>query len=383
LPLKKILRIALLSLTAIGFSTGFAAAGGTDSRAVVQWAPNVFVTGATDDLLNSPGVREQICQALTAKMHELDGQGRLPFQLKETSKDSDTYGSNGDVNIALIPFSVLDVSFDSKYQLPNGDFYHSVVVSGLDIAFTCPEPAENGRGGERLLGVVPLYGYGELGQDLSLRTPVTKEQKARKYCEVTVQMIRDYLNFDAQKRAVKHFDVKALEEGNTWQVSDVVISSNKANKIFQGENQQKIKQVIAAFFTGSYQQKTGRTVYPSAVSTDQSKAINDNMNSFVMSSPVENRTLQIPEADHKIVLDFDGVTQGEVQTKKESDVKRDIAYKAWLKKSPVEGQEKAELDAVAVRREYKTDNVKVEYDTKDIYTELMIKLADAMGKQKQ
>jgi hypothetical protein len=102
-----------------------------------------------------------------------------------------------------------------------------------------------------------------------------------------------------------------------------------------------------------------------------------------MSSPVENRTLQIPEADHKIVLDFDGVTQGEVQTKKESDVKRDIAYKAWLKKSPVEGQEKAELDAVAVRREYKTDNVKVEYDTKDIYTELMIKLADAMGKQKQ
>ena len=107
------------------------------------------------------------------------------------------------------------------------------------------------------------------------------------------------------------------------------------------------------------------------------------MNALVMNSPVGTYTLQIPEADHKVTLDFDGVSEGEVQTRKESDVKRDIAYKAWLKKSPVEGQERAELDALVVRREYKADNVQVSYDKKDVYTELMIKLADAMGKQKQ
>lgn len=209
-----------------------------------------------------------------------------------------------------------------------------------------------------------------------------RQQKAKVYGDVTVQMIKDYLNFDGQKRLAKQLTVKALEEGNTWQVTDVAISSNKANTIFNGQ-QQKLKQVIAAFFTGSYQQKTGRTVYPSSVLKDLSKQVNDNMNALTMNSLVGTRTLQIPEADHKVTLDFDGVSEGEVQTRKDSDVKKDIAYKAWLKKSPVEGHEQAELDAIVVRREYKTDNVQVSYDKKDVYTELMMKLADAMGKQKQ
>ena len=209
-----------------------------------------------------------------------------------------------------------------------------------------------------------------------------KQQKAIVYANATVDAIKTRLNFDTQKRLVRQLTEKALEEGNTWQVADVAISSKKANTIFDGQ-QQKLKQVIAALFTGSYQQKTGRTVYPSKVSRDLSEQVNDNMNALTMNSPVGSRTLQVSEADHKITLDFDGVSEGEVQTKKESDVKRDIAYKAWLKKSPVEGREKAELDAIVVRREYKTDNVQVSYDKKDVYTELMIKLSDAIGKQKQ
>ena len=389
MQLKKILRIGLLSLAAISISSNFAAAGGSDSQPVVQWVPNVYVTGSSDGLLDSPGVRDRICQALTDKLHELEAQGKLPFKLKTTSNDSNIYGIDGDVHVSLIPFSVLDVSFDSIYHLPKGDFFHSVIVSGLDIAFTCPEAAESGRKGERLLGIIPLYGYDELGKDLSLQAPVTdeqvqsiKQQKAIVYANATVDAIKTRLNFDTQKRLVRQLTEKALEEGNTWQVADVAISSKKANTIFDGQ-QQKLKQVIAALFTGSYQQKTGRTVYPSKVPRDLSEQVNDNMNALTMNSPVGSRTLQVSEADHKITLDFDGVSEGEVQTKKESDVKRDIAYKAWLKKSPVEGREKAELDAIVVRREYKTDNVQVSYDKKDVYTELMIKLADAMGKQKQ
>lgn len=397
MQIKKILRISLLSLAAIGIGNNFVAAGGADSMPVVQWVPQAYVTGASDNFLDSPGIRDRVCQAITDKLHELEAQGKLPFKLKTTSTDSDSYGINGDVHIALIPFSVLDVSFDSIYQLPKGDFVHSVIVSGLDIAFTGQEPAESGRRGHRLLGIIPLYGYGELGKDSLLQVPVTEEQKqafeqqkAKVYGDVTVQLIKDYLNFDQQKRLIRQLTEKALEEGNTWQVEDVIISSNKANKIFAAtdpvqdqKQKQKLKQVIAAFFTGSYQQKTGRTVYPSRVSKDLSKQVNDNMNALVMNSPVGTYTLQIPEADHKVTLDFDGVSEGEVQTRKESDVKRDIAYKAWLKKSPVEGQERAELDALVVRREYKADNVQVSYDKKDVYTELMIKLADAMGKQKQ
>ena len=389
MQLKKILRLGLLSLAAISISINFAAVAGAAEKPEVQWVPDVYAAGSSDGLLDSPGVRERICQALTDKLHELDAQGRLPFKLKTTSSDSDIYGINGDVHVSLIPFSVMDVSFDSTYHLPKGNFFHSIIVSGLDIAFTCPESAESGRKGERLLGIIPLYGYGEMGKDLQLQAPVTDEekqevrqQKAKVYGDVTVQMIKDYLNFDEQKRLARQLTVKALEEGNTWQVTDVAISSNKANMIFNGQ-QQKLKQVIAAFFTGSYQQKTGRTVYPASVLKDLSKQVNDNMNALTMNSLVGTRTLQIPEADHKVTLDFDGVSEGEVQTRKDSDVKKDIAYKAWLKKSPAEGHEQAELDAIVVRREYKTDNVQVSYDKKDVYTELMMKLADAMGKQKQ
>ena len=93
------------------------------------------------------------------------------------------------------------------------------------------------------------------------------------------------------------------------------------------------------------------------------------------------KKIEMTKPKHEIRLDFSGANWAPVQRKDPSDVREDVAYKAWLTETR-DGQKRTE-DAYEVQT-YLKDAGKgnaIDVDAKDIYTKVLIGLADRMGKQ--
>ena len=229
---------------------------------VVNWVPEVY-SMSSPELLNAPGVRSAIANALTEKLRKLKASGKLPFVLNEgTGKALDSVRDDYSdaMPIGLVPLMMLDKSFKTEYHVGNDVFYRDIIASSLSVAVVSGDDESHSQ---RILAVVPMSGYTVLGtpSDL-LRQPVSKDTETQTFIQLTTAMIDKELDFSSTVRALKDWETKQVLP-DTYQVSDVVISSQGANEVFQSDAQKDaIKSVIANFFTSAYQKKSRNIVLP-------------------------------------------------------------------------------------------------------------------------
>ena len=348
----------------------------------VNWAPNVFTVGETSDesLLSVPGTTGKVASAITERLETLSKAGKLPFALKTDSAAGDLQTVSDDTAISIQPFSVLDASFDSQMTVNGKNVYHALILSALDVSVVS-RYEEDGKEEYRMLGMVPLHVAGEITQ----MTPITAQQKADKYAEITQAAIASDLDFSKNPKLFKNLEERMLSpDEDTWQVSDVAMSSKKAQTVY-GSQQDKLRRLVAAFAAASFQQATSKTVLPSPIETGHyAKSVEANMNAFTISSALGKKTLTIPQAKHQIALDICGVNSG-VMDEDKSDVLRHVMYKAWLRARPAQdapgSSSEKTLDANKVVRESKTENVQFSSNPIDIYSALYIDLSTRIGSQ--
>ena len=359
----------------------------------------LLVTGGDAEL---KGYKKKITDALTAKLHSARAAGKLPFTLKE---DKDTYEYEGvfdDVDsekpVALIPLAIMSDSLHAKYQVKGQSYYKSVVVGSLYLAIC---KAGSNSNNWVMVGGVPISGYTVLGDDLNnlLTSPPTKKDEADAYVRAMTKVINEQLNFDDLKKYLQN--LKNNKIPNTYEVMDVKLSSKKSAEIF-GDQQEKIKAMLGTFYTAKFQEKSKAVVYPpvamigkdtggdmSAVG-NSSKADDVSDTIFLLtggkSTTGATMTLSMPTPDHKIHLDFAGAAWQELQTKKESDVVKNMGYKALLKMHVDNQAEKSVDDVKSVQYiippSGSIDSLHAER-LPDIFTELLIRLADYLATGKK
>ena len=365
----------------------FAGAGtcAAKERLVVDWTPNVYSISTEDNgLLESPGVKEKIRQALTAKLKSLQAQKKLPFEVK-FSNDLQVSGIQDDYSdvtpIGLMPIVLLDDAFTTHYHAADQDIYKSIVTSCMGMA-VCSAGA-NGEGW-RILTVIPLNEKKVLGADIQnlITTPITEQQLADVYADITVQMIEKRLDFSSAKKVLKDWEEKQ-ETPETYQVADVGISSKKAQQVFHVHGIE-IRNIIANFYTEAFQKKTGKVVLPPGIAAPYQKDVTSNLYSMQIRSDDGTMDLAMAAPMHEINLDFSGANWQEVQRKDASDVRSDVAYKAWLTEKSDLRPERTETGyAVQMYLKDKGKGNAVDVDAKDIYTQILIDLATKMGKQEK
>ena len=110
--------------------------------------------------------------------------------------------------------------------------------------------------------------------------------------------------------------------------------------------------------------------------------MSQNLFSMQLNSPAGSLEVSMEAPKHSIQLELTGIAQGDVQMKQVSDVQKNIAYKVWLKKTPVEGSEQAVVTPGTVRQYSKLDETAIQIDPTDVFTELLIEAAKDLGNQK-
>lgn len=359
----------------------------------------LLVTGGDVEL---KGYKKKITDALTAKLHAARAAGKLPFTLKE---DQDTYEYEGvfdevdsEKPVALIPLAIMSDSLHAKYQVKGQSYYKSVVVGSLYLAIC---KAGNTQNNWVMVGGVPISGYTVLGDDLNnlLTSPPTKKDEADAYVRVMEKVINEQLNFDDLKKYLQNF--KSNKVPNTFEVMDVKLSSKKSAEIF-GNQQEKIKTILGTFYTAKFQEKSKAVVYPpvAMIGKDRggdmsdvgNKSAADDVSDTIFSltggksTSGATMTLSMPTPDHKIYLDFAGAAWQELKTKKESDVVKNMGYKALLKMHVDNQAEKSVDDVKSVQYVIppsgSIDSLHEER-LPDIFTELLIRLADHLATGKK
>jgi hypothetical protein len=369
--------IAVISIWSVA-AAGLVQAKAPDRPAVV-WAGKVIYMYDNDDdadnaaaghTLLSEAANGRIVQAITAKLHALDKQGRLPFRLQEYGRYVNREGDFAEAEIGLVPLATLASAVDTDFYGPGGRAMHrSEIISGLMLAI-CGVEEDGDKITWRILGGIPLNSY-----DVIVRTaPITPAEKEDAYARLTVQAIQQDLDF----HVVKNWSRNQI--GSAYQVSEVKVSSAKAQEIFRDEPD-FIKMVLANYYTSSYQKQTGRLVYPPSVGgIGWEKNVEKNLQAVHMDSGFYDFVLEPPDEAHRIRLELSGVGWTEVEKKHESDVVRDIVYKIQVKKQPGNIKPAEPYDTM---REYKTGNVAVAYNKKDIITKLAIAAAQELGRQEK
>ena len=359
----------------------------------------LLVTGGDKEL---KGYKKKITDALTAKLYADRDAGILPFTLKE---DSDTYEYEGvfsdapeEIPVALIPLAIMSDSLHTTYEANGKKFYKTIVVGSLYLAICKGGSTSNNW---TMVGGIPVSGYKILGDDIKnpLTSPTTKKEEAEAYVSAMEKMIKERLNTAELKKHLQNLNSKKIPD--TYEVMEVDLSSKKAPEIF-GAQQNKIQTLLGTFYSTKFQETSKAVVYPPIamigkntggdMSSVGNKSAADDVSDSIFSltggksTSGATMTLSMPEPTHRINLNFAGAGWQELQTKKESDVVKNIGYKALLKMN-IDGKgEKSADDVKSVQYIIPASGSVEELHKEqlaDIYTELLIRLADRLGGAKK
>lgn len=390
--MKKIFSLTVIFFLMVFFSQIQTINAKSVEKTSVIWSNDVLsMSNSKDSILNYKDkngnliVRDAVAQALTWKLKQLQMSGDLPFELEESAiKYDDMHSVSGDDPIGLIPIATLDTSFDTKYSAGKKTYYRSLVFCGLSLAICSADSLNNSW---KILATIPLSGYDFIGDNLDdPRTePISDEEKAHAFIEIASSLIRNNLDFSSHKdrKLFRDLDLKSLggAKYKTYQVDEVSITSNKAREIFYGR-EDEIKNIVAAFFTSSYQRKSQNIVLPPKTGSAWKHDVTKNLYTYQMQTPSGSIVnLSADQPDETIQLEIYGLNSKEITTKKPSDVKRDILYKAWMRKFPAD--KNSDQTDSTVRRELITDDAAIEYNPADVYTLLLIDVAENLGSQKK
>ena len=343
---------------------------------VVGWSPNLFsvADGAENHLLDDAS-RRAITAAVTAKLHDLQQAGRLPFQLKEVDEETNAE-FQAEAPIGLIPIVIADRAFDTSYRIDGMTYYKSLVVSAVDLAFCSPEGT---TGSWRVLGTVPLRCYGVLGADASQTEPIpalTKEQEYERISKMAVARDMDFSGISVLWEDLANRSVVP----ETWQVTEVQVPSVRAQEVF-GEDLPAIRNLIGVFFTSSYARHTQHIVYPARTEAGWKKDVEQNLYTLQINSPTGSAQVVTEKPRHEIHLEFTGLAQGTLQLRHPSKVQKDVGYKVWLKRTLPVGDGDF-VTKTAVRQFSQLDTEAVQLQDADVFTELLLSAAQELGNKK-
>jgi hypothetical protein len=160
---------------------------------------------------------------------------------------------------------------------------------------------------------------------------------------------------------------------------------------------------MGSLYSARFQETSKKIVYPPITMMGQkvgnadrtnegNKSVADDVSDSIYSltggysTSGATMTLTVPEPAHKIRLNFSGAVWKELPSKKESLAVKNMGYKAWLR-SQVDGQAEKVADDVKGVQYILPESGSIAAAEKeqlpDIYTELLIRLADRLATQKK
>lgn len=341
----------------------------------INWSPNLFTVAAQRSTVTD-SVKQQVAEMITRRLHVLRDSGKLPFTLKEYNAEYNIQKSSADGEIGLVALLVDNSAFDSQYAVSSATYYKLTMLCGIDLMFCSVDEETNSM---RILHTIPLRGYDVLGGDLQhlVTSPITPAQQQAMFLSIARKLIGE-LDFTATQRELKKLQLRQVLP-ETYQVTEVAISSRKANEVFAGQTE-AVKSLLGGVYTSKFQQTRRCIMYPARTGSSWQHDASRNLYSLQMVCPSSALTVTMPEPQYTIKLDVTGVASGEIPTKNPSAVKIDMGYKAWLKATNDFGQPPLELDRF-VMRQYSKQNT-IHFDVDDIYTELLIGLASDLARKK-
>lgn len=387
--------VAGFTLTAF-FMTGVAQAAKPE---VICAEEVLLINKDTNRLLAVGNTKKRIEQAVAEKLAAADKAGKLPFAIKKAS----SYEYEGvmtdveqEIPVALIPLAVMSDSLDSRYQVQEKNLYKSVVVGSLYFAICKGGSTANNW---TMVGAVPVSGYDpiSLGGDINhpLLTPPTDAQTADVYASMMEKLIRENLNFADLAPYLKNISKPA---DNTYEVVAVDMTAKRADAIF-GKQKEAARALLGSFYSNKFQEISKKVVYPPITMIGKNKAgkdmsaagnqsaaddVSDSIYSLAggYSTSGATMTLSVPEPNHKIYLNFSGAAWQELPDKKGSLAVKNIGYKAWLRSHIDSKPERVESDVKSVQYLIPPSGSTAELEQEqlpDIYTELLVRLADKLA----
>lgn len=344
--------------------------------------------------------RRQLDSMIKTKLRQMAADGDLPYELREVAA-SDHHSSDEHLveedKIFLYPAVIVSSSIDTANNNTLETAYTSTVIAGVSLLFCMPEENLNldrvGREGNtvslRLLGIVPLAEAETIGiptydskKDVwrnLRREPISQTEKADRVISLVKQMLKEDISFSNIKSNLK--DDKAKLGNDTYQVVNVGMSSKIAQEMFPGQEAEELKFLVGYYFTAAYQKKTKRVVYPPAVGSNPlADKIVDAAYKISLDSINGRVDVAMSNPKHPIRLDISGMGSETVES---GDYVYTFLHKVWLAKSPVEGDEKAELSRLSQRTVKLPPGTSTDYDDKMVYSALLLGLAQELGGQKR
>lgn len=387
---KVLLAIQMIILLAILCVSSCAWAA---NKPVVKLMPEIYTyhMGFNNIALDESS-KISLWQAVYSKLNNLQAQGKLPFVLEKVNPvNRHSFNElTTDEEIYLFPAVMINTAQDSSYSNSEETLYNSTIISGISLVFAMLEEnrdfAQVSRAGNavgyRMLGIVPLVEadtiglvqYDNDGNVTSKRNyPISEGEKQYKFLQLAKKSLAGNWDFSGALKNLKN--EYAAFDRETYQVTDVSITSNNALAAFTGNEREELKFVTAYYFTSAYQQKNKCIVYPPAVANNSlSNNVVDGMSSLSLDSSSDKVDVSMLSPKHAIRLDISGANWG-------YDGKL-LTHRVWLAKYPVEGTEKRELDRANVRPLRKVAGNTVNVDHADVYSRLFIGLARDLGNQK-
>ncbi len=363
----------------------------------------LVINPGTNRLLMLGNTRKRIQDALSARLVSEEMAGTLPFKVKQASSyeyEGVMTDVDAQVPVALIPLSIISDTLDSSYQVKDKTLYKSVVVGSLYMAIC--------RGGSTannwtMIGAIPVSGYDPvtLGGDINHPWLVKPSinQKAEVYASMMEKLIREKLNLSQLKPYLKNINKPIAD---TYEVVDVTMTAKRAPEIFDTQ-QETVKALIGSIYSARFQEISNKIVYPPITmmgkkinngdrTNEGNRSVADDVSDSIYSlaggysTSGATMTLTVPEPTHKIRLNFSGAGWMELKGKKESLAVKNVGYKAWLRRQ-IDSQPEKVVDDVKSVQYILPESGSIAAAEKeqlpDIYTELLVRLADRLASQKK
>ena len=336
-------------------------------------------------LLTDEG-RDRIKAAVHAKLLEQQKAGKLPFKLAEGNWDVDKIDSSTPVGI--VPIVTTNSMFHQEFDIGNKKLHKYVLASALDIA-VCSFESDGQT--LRMLYNIPLHFWTSVPENNRLEDMrlLSREEERDLYARFTVKMIEQHLDFSKMNKVMRKLEDKVEAAEATYQVTNINISSPKAQEIFTGSDglgQARItnlKKIIGDIYTSAYAQRTGHVVYPSLLSGNWVPDAVKGCNVLRLNTGNAGELrMVVKNPDQGITLDITGVGRKEAETKKKSNINGFMAYKVWLAKSPKENEKETEVTNAIVQEFDRYHGKNLGLSDRDIFRMLLIGAAEKLGSQK-
>lgn len=341
--------------------------------------------------------KHQTWSAIYSRLQQLETEGQLPFSLRMMTPEGfhKVNEMQEETRIVLIPTVMVSAAMDTSTNGEEQALYNSTVVNGLSLMLCVVEEnydiekmSHDGHNSAsyRIVGNVPLVkaqtiGLVEVSQgvvdDKDLRhEPVSQEEKLRCFQQLSQELMREKISFKNVKKHIRNQDVAFDPE--TYQVTKVNTSSQKLREFFSEDQLKELSFLAGYYYTAAYQQRTGRIVLPPAVSNRLNSQVVSAVSAMTLDSPAGELSVTVAAPQHPIQLDISGVAykavpQGNWYT---------LLHRVWLAKTPAEGREKCELDRISQRQVWVPEGIRVEFDSRDVLTRLIMGLAQELGYQR-